>query len=239
MPAHQLVRLPERCEHPFRNMEEDLLLLYRNPRPDAVLFRHYGWEFPCWTCGYSQKFGYVREVTGGGPGTIFRRATGGGIVPHGADWTFTLLVGPGHPAFEHHPRTFYDLVHTAIAEVLADLGRAATLHACRDDVCNGAPPTECFQSPVLSDVLDAATGQKLAGAAIKKTRDGVLLQGSVQQADLPGVDWTQFQERLADQLAAAFKCEPGETDWPFTAEDLYPPYGERIHCGAWLQSEAK
>lgn len=235
MPTHELVCLPYRREHPFRNMEEDLLLLYRNPRPDAVLLRHYGWKFPCWTCGYSQNFSYVREVTGGTVGTIFRRATGGGIVPHEADWTFTLVVGPEHPAFECHPRTFYDRVHTSIVEGLSNLGRTATLHACQEDVCNGAPPTECFKSPVLSDVLDSVTGTKLAGAAIKKTRDGVLLQGSVQKAEVPGLDWTAFQEHLEAALTTVFECVPAQAHWPFTPEDRHPPYGERIHCEAWLQ----
>ena len=234
--SENLVELPDRQKHPFRNMEEDLLLLYRNPYPSSIIFRHYNWRVPCWTCGYSQKFSEVKEVTGGNESTIFRRATGGGIVPHWKDWTFTLIVGPKHQAFTNHPRNFYDMVHKAILDVLADLGETATLHECEQDVCNGAPLTECFQSPVLSDVLNAKTGAKLAGAAIKKTKEGLLLQGSVQKADLPRIDWITFKAQLTKKLTISFNSKAEKKEWPFTSEDHYLPYGERIHCEAWLNA---
>ena len=229
--------LPDRKEHPFRNMEEDLLLLYQNPAPGALLFRNYEWEFPCWTCGYSQKFNYVQERTGGTKETIFRRATGGGIVPHFHDWTFTLVIGKDHPAYCLPPRSFYDLLHQDIASILAnEFQTPATLHNCKEDLCNGAPPTECFQSPVLSDVLHAEHGEKIAGAAIKKTREGILLQGSIQKDHLPEIDWESFKEALARDLAQSFETTPSSLPWPFTPEDGWPPYSERIHCPLWREN---
>ena len=232
---HTLVSLPDRQEHPYRNMEEDLLLLYQNPIPEGILFRHYEWEFPCWTCGYSQKFEYVRECTGGNPDTIFRRATGGGIVPHHNDWTFSLVVGIKHPHFSLPPREFYNILHTGIADILSgNFQIPVQLHSCQKDICNGAPPTECFQSPVLSDVLHAENGQKIAGAAIKKTREGILLQGSIQKDSMPGLDWRAFKTNLEDSLSNAFSSPVQQTDWPFTDEDVWLPYGERIHSKQWL-----
>ena len=227
--------LPDRREHPFRNMEEDLLLLHRNPFPGSVIFRHYAWAFPCWTCGYSQKFAFVKERTGGTAETIFRRPTGGGIVPHANDWTFTLVVGPEHPAFQKPPREFYHLVHSSIVDVLKSFRTGVVLHACRDDSCGSAPAEECFRSPVLSDVLHAKSGEKIAGAAIKKNRGGVLLQGSIQKSRLPGLKWSNFKTLFSQDLSRVFGAESTETEWPFSTRDTHPPYGERIHHAGWLQ----
>lgn len=230
-----LYLLPDRREHPFRNMEEDLLLLYQNPAVDSILFRHYEWEFPCWTCGYSQKFDYVQNCTGGNEKSIYRRATGGGIVPHHNDWTFTMLIGKEHPNFILPPREFYEILHARIAEILyAHFEIPAALHECKDDICNGAPPAECFRSPVLSDVLLGENGEKVAGAAIKKTREGILLQGSIQKTPLPDLDWSRFKAELSSVLSSDFASPLKTMEWPYSSKETYPPYGERIHCPAWL-----
>ena len=231
---HHLYILPDRKKHPFKNMEEDLLLLYRNPALDSILFRHYEWEIPCWTCGYSQKFQYVVECTGGSTTSIFRRATGGGIVPHFDDWTFTLLIGKGNSHYLVPPRNFYNIVHTLIAGILKEYFQIpAILHACQKDICNGAPPTECFISPVLSDVLHEDSGEKVAGAAIKKTREGILLQGSVQKKHLHAVDWIKFKEELIKGLSMAFEISSQPMEWPFANSETWKPYGERIHSKEW------
>jgi len=195
-------------------MEEDLLLLYHNPFPGSVIFRHYGWEFSCWTCGYSQKFAFVQKATGGNKKTIFRRATGGGIVPHANDWTFSLVIGGQHPAFKNPPRELYSQVHNVIVETLLGFDIPATLHGCGAEFTSAAPAAECFRSPVLSDVLHANTREKIAGAAIKKTRNGILLQGSVQKSPIPDIDWLTFKGGFNKALARALSVESEGTDWP-------------------------
>ncbi len=228
--------LPDRIQHPFRNMEEDLLLLYRNPSPASILFRHYGWEFPCWTCGYSQKFPFVRDSTGGTRETIFRRATGGGIVPHFSDWTYTLVVGNLHPAWHRPPRDLYDILHGIIARILEEqFSIPSKLNQCQESLCHGAPPDECFRSPVLSDVLHAGTGEKVAGAAIKKTREGILLQGSIQKGPIPGIDWGKFNGIFAQALATSFGCHACPESWPFSNSDNWEPYRARVHSLEWLE----
>ena len=232
----RLIIMPDRRQHPFRNMEEDLLLLYNNPFPNSVIFRHYGWEFPCWTCGYSQKFDFVQKTTGGNEKTIFRRATGGGIVPHIRDWTFSLVIGSQHPAFKNPPRKLYSQIHNVIVELLLSFDIPATLHDCKADLASGAPAAECFRSPVLSDVLHGSTKEKIAGAAIKKTRNGILLQGSVQKSPIPDIDWLVFNTGFKEALGETILAEPQDSEWPFTAADIYPPYGEQIHHAGWFQN---
>jgi lipoate-protein ligase A len=53
---------------------------------------------------------------------------------------------------------------------------------------------ECFANPVPADVL--VNGQKIAGAAQRRTRTGLLQQGSIQHVDLA----EDFAGRFAGQL---------------------------------------
>jgi lipoate-protein ligase A len=54
---------------------------------------------------------------------------------------------------------------------------------------------DCFANPVRADVL--VDGRKVAGAAQRRTRAGLLHQGSIQQVDL-GAD---FARRFAKELS--------------------------------------
>ena len=56
--------------------------------------RFYGWMEPAATFGYFQKYSSVERATLLRP--LVRRLTGGGIVPHDADWTYSFAVPPGH-----------------------------------------------------------------------------------------------------------------------------------------------
>jgi lipoate-protein ligase A len=53
----------------------------------------------------------------------------------------------------------------------------------------------CFDRPVQHDVTHE--GVKIAGAAIRRLRDRLLLQGSIQRTDL----WPDLGSRLAQKLS--------------------------------------
>lgn len=148
------------------------------------LLRWYRWEREEISFGYPQRWRDVEPFAAGRPAV--RRWTGGGIVEHGADFTIALAV----PARDYGgaPSAFYEAVHRAVA---ASLG-AATRLATADDCARGAV---CFENPARFDVLKGA--RKIAGGAIRRTRDGMLYQGSIQAAELPG----DFIPQLAEQLA--------------------------------------
>ncbi len=99
-------------------MALDFLLLQRYPESAAPRFRHYEWRTPAFTFGYSQKIGFVRAnlpsdlsaiasakaealAKEGLPHSstfdLCRRPTGGGIVDHRHDWTYSLVLPPLHP----------------------------------------------------------------------------------------------------------------------------------------------
>ena len=75
-------------------MALDEALLESMPRLGRPVLRFYGWTEPAATFGYFQKYADVERATHLRP--LIRRPTGGGIVPHNADWTYSLAFPPGH-----------------------------------------------------------------------------------------------------------------------------------------------
>ena len=76
-------------------MALDEALLESVSRLVRPVLRFYGWTAPA---AYVWLF---PEILGGGTpprGCVHfvRRPTGGGIVPHDADWTYSLVFPPGH-----------------------------------------------------------------------------------------------------------------------------------------------
>ena len=151
------------------NMALDEVLL---ADADAPLVRIYRWERPAVSFGYFGKYARIAESWPGRE--IVRRMTGGGIVPHGDDLTYSLIVPKSHAFAALSPREVYRRVHEAIGSLIAQNGAPAIL---------APPPTQagtgaCFESPAEFDLL--TQGKKIAGAALRRTERGLLLQGSIQ-----------------------------------------------------------
>ena len=158
---------------PYLNMAIDELLLEHMDSIGKVVLRFYEWNLPSASFGYSQK---PRAVTRTGL-TLVRRPTGGGVVYHDADLTYTLVIPAGHPICELNRMDSYKVVHEPIMKAILDLGQGA--HLAPDlGIKHDRATLQCFVSPSPNDVL-AADDTKLAGAAQRRTRKGILHQGSV------------------------------------------------------------
>jgi len=167
------------------NMALDEVLL---TQASAPLLRIYRWAREAVSFGY---FGKFAPLPAAWPGReIVRRMTGGGIVPHGKDLTYSLIVPAAHPFAARSPRDLYCAVHETISAVLKGVGETASLATPPAHAGSGV----CFESPAEFDLL--ARGRKIAGAALRRTKCGLLLQGSIQE--IPDV------EALRPRLAAAF-----------------------------------
>ena len=170
------------------NMAMDEALLAAVTEPTLRVYR---WEKEAVSFGY---FTRLAAVAPHWPGReLVRRMTGGGIVPHGTDFTYSFIIPSAHPFSQLPPRESYQRIHAALAGWLARNAIATTIAAQPTGTGNGV----CFESPAEYDLV--AGGGKIAGAAQRRTRDGLLHQGSVQ---IPQLDTTTF--------AAAFagECEP-------------------------------
>ncbi len=84
------------------NMAIDEVLLRHAQMP---LLRVYAWTQPALSFGY---FGRVAEIVPDSSAReTVRRWTGGGIVRHGSDLTYSVIVPRGHPFFRLRPLGSY------------------------------------------------------------------------------------------------------------------------------------
>jgi len=210
--------LPNAFGDAATNMALDASLLSSLPA-GAAAFRHYGWTEPAMTFGYSQRWEEVRAIAPEGV-RLCRRMTGGGIVDHRNDWTYALIIRSGSPAAEISSTELYAAVHRAIADALAHQNFETTLAPCPRK-CDARPtkiegPDQCFIQPVMNDVLNTE-GVKIAGAAMKRTKEGLLLQGSIDRHPLGDrIDIEALAASFADHLTQALGLEREEP------EDLRP-----------------
>ena len=234
--------LPTRTAGAAENMAVDFLLLQRYPRT-VPRFRHYGWRGPAFTFGYSQKIAFIREqvaTLADGHCDLCRRATGGGLVDHRDDWTFALVIPRGHPLEELRATQSYREVHEALAAALRAQGVAAVTKPCIDQPTgNGAaagPAGVCFQRAEVYDVVNERTGEKIAGAAQKRNKQGLLFQGSIAKAATGGaVDWEKFGDDFASALAATLGAEAQPTPWPEFHEDELGGLVEQYSSPEWTE----
>lgn len=158
----------------------------------APVLRFYKWRRPSISFGY---FGRYAEVAAeAGDREIVRRWTGGGTVPHGDDLTYSVVIPSRHSFFHQSSIAIYQAVHDAICQALQANGIEALLAK------DAAPKVSesCFANAVRADVLSG--GRKIAGAAHRRSRAGLLHQGSIQRNDLP----EQFRADLAQMLCPRF-----------------------------------
>jgi lipoate-protein ligase A len=183
----ELLRDDEPHDAPL-NMAVDEWLLRHSALP---VLRVYRWARPAVSFGYFMKFAEIGPVVAGREPV--RRWTGGGIVEHGADWTYSLIV-PASEKFARIPAAeSYAEIHAQLAAALAGAGIGAVMSGAAGGSAGGA----CFQNPVEHDVL--VEGRKVAGAAQRRSRLGMLHQGSVLGVELP--------DDFAAQLAAVLGGE--------------------------------
>ena len=236
--------LPTRTAGAAENMALDFLLLQRYPETAAPRFRHYEWRGPAFTFGYSQKIAFVRaNLPAGEHFDLCRRPTGGGIVDHRNDWTYALVLPRGHVLYDERAAQSYRIVHECLAASLAALGQPATVK--RESEPDGPPPGlpaealakagVCFQRAELYDVVHARTGAKIAGAAQKRNKHGLLFQGSIEKNSVAPVDWEDFQTRFSTALAQAVGAEVQATPWPELNEDEVAGLIEQYSSPEWIE----
>ncbi|MGB0580364.1 MAG: lipoate--protein ligase family protein [Limisphaerales bacterium] len=200
------------------NMALDEALLLHAKLPTLRL---YSWSEPAATFGYFQRFESVSKETHLRP--LVRRCTGGGIVPHDHDWTYSAVFPKGTDWFALKAEESYQQIHEWVSGSFARLQVATRLADC----CDVATPGKCFAGFEKHDVL--VNGRKVAGAAQRRIRSGLLIQGSIQPPsnnrreqwesafiteaeDRFGVRWVDAAESLFHPIAGSLDEEKYATD---------------------------
>ena len=199
------------------NMAIDEALLEATPNP---CIRFYRWDHPALSFGYFGKFSEVAEKERSRD--LVRRWTGGGIVLHDTDLTYGLVIPVTRTAEVFSPLDIYRRIHSAVCDVFFEDGVNARL-------IEGVPPKVsdvCFASPVRADVV--IDGKKIAGAAQRRTRRGLLQQGSIRFEQLP----ENFADRFAGSLADTTRLLALEAEVVQRAEEIaHQKYAQR----SWLE----
>jgi lipoate-protein ligase A len=191
--------------------------------------RFYQWDHPALSFGYFGKFDDVANYQR----DIVRRWTGGGIVFHGDDLTYSVVIPSSDAAFEHSSVSIYEKTHDAIRNALvasgmrADLATVVAVSDCRtkDSTIRDRRYSECFANPVRADVL--LNGRKIAGAAQRRTRRGLLQQGSIQHINFGN----GFGDRVAEQLCRGCRSIEVNDGLVARAQEIAK---ERYDRPAWL-----
>src|SRR5476649_781640 len=135
---------------PARNMAVDEALLREIREP---VLRIYEWNVPAVSLGYFQPAALAGERP------FIRRYTGGGLVDHARDVTYTLVLPRAHPWMELSAPESYGHIHRGVQAALAacdiESELATAAHAGESDAC--------FAKPVRFDLV--AAERKLSGAA--------------------------------------------------------------------------
>ena len=200
-----------KCPAAF-NMALDEALLDSVSRLGKPVLRFYGWTEPAATFGYFQKFSDVERATQLRP--LIRRPTGGGIVPHDADWTYSAVFPPGHEwhllKAEASYRRIHEWIHSAFAVLKVKTELAPN--------CKKSQPGQCFIGHEKFDLL--WHGKKIAGAAQRSNKSGLLIQGS---EDPPTVSLARAARECAMRSVS-------EKQFPLAWDDFVPDL--ELHEGA-------
>jgi lipoate-protein ligase A len=233
--------LPVRTGGAAENMATDFMMLQRYPREASARYRHYDWRSPSFTFGYSQRIGFIRsQLPVEEAIDLCRRPTGGGLVDHRDDWTYSLVIPRGHP-FEEAPATqSYRAIHEALATSLRAAGAKVTLKPVAAPVAEGepgGPAGVCFQRAEIFDVVHTETGAKIAGGAQKRNKRGLLFQGSIWKPAAGGdsVNWETFGEDFVGRLASALQAEATPTPWPDFNDGEMEALIEQYSSPDWME----
>jgi lipoate-protein ligase A len=144
------------------------------------------------TLGYFESQSAAKTAHPGLP--LIRRWTGGGVVVHGQDTPYSLIVPQDEPFARVRPAVAYSLLHGALAEALRSRIPGVTLAT----ECTPGRGADCFDNPVPADLL--WQGRKIGGAGQRRTRFGLLHQGTLQAGRDLFAEVRLFAKKLTDRV---------------------------------------
>ncbi len=180
------------------------------------LLRLYRWARPAVSYGYFMEPELAQRQYVGWE--MVRRPTGGGLVEHGEDLTYTLILPRGQECST--AACAFDAAHRLVLTAL----RALVIPAHMATAAAPAAPGACATQPVAGDAL--IDGEKVAGCAARRLRNAMLVQGYVALDRLPSITWA----RLADAMEAA-----AAEQWPIAWRADGLTAAERALADEWVQ----
>lgn len=199
------------------NMAIDELLMESQSlsEPPPVL-RFYSWSEPAYSAGYFQnvaeivkRFRCVKKNI-----SVVKRFTGGGLVFHGKDLTFSLSMKDSDHFFLGNVKDSYLKVNEALRSGLKPAFPDIDYADCRDIPSGrGDGGRVCFEAPSCYDLL--LHGKKVVGASQRRKGGAILHQSSVF---LNG-DESILRRHILEGFMEKWKIDFFEK--PLSAEELF------------------
>lgn len=180
-------------------MQKDQDLLETISQEKNPILHFYEWEGPSATYGYflhPKQFFSMEGIAKTGL-QIARRPTGGGIIFHLWDFAFSALIPASHPAFSQNTLQNYATINLCVLSAVEEFLEVRGCELTEEDgqILGEGCANFCMAKPTRYDVM--LGGKKVAGAAQRKTKDGLLHQGSLSLV-MPSKEF--LQEVLLSEL---------------------------------------
>lgn len=185
---------------PAMNMAIDEQLLKETHQSARPILRIYQWDCPAVSIGFVQAYAAAPRQGY----TIVRRPTGGGVVFHDCDLTYTVVIPAGHRIYTLDRVESYREIHNAVQTAFASLGLNTMLTSTEIPKHVDRAFMQCFATPTRYDVV--ADGKKFAGSAQRRTREGILHQGSID-LKASGGDRKLLTQNLIKAFCSELKTE--------------------------------
>ncbi len=205
-----------------QHMALDEAILLHAPADDVVL-RFYGWAGPAVTFGYSQSYDSAKRAAhdrGLDSADLVRRATGGGVVFHDGDLTFSIVF-PWERLCS--PGLIYKNIHRGVHLGLKSFGIISRLWSGAE--APGGLEKLCFAAPEKMDLTDD-DGRKALGGALRRRAGRGLYQGSLRP-EVFGRGPDELKEAIAFGLQKEWEVPlrlDVESAWEKAALDIAPKY---------------
>ena len=178
---------------------DEALLACFDPATTTPVLRLYGWHPPTISIGRFQQADQVLDLarcrTAGVP--IVRRITGGGVIYHAAELTYSLVCAPHHLPTASIKESFRHLTAFLLA-FYRRLGLNAGYAVDRlpADSRLGERTAFCFAGKETYDIL--VNGRKIGGNAQRRLRHAIFQHGSIPLHDMLGQAVQYLRETPAD-----------------------------------------
>lgn len=184
----------------------------------TAAIRFYTWKETSCSIGYFQKIENVLKTLKDKSVPIVRRPTGGGIVFHGNDITFSIVKRRTKDNGQENITSFYKLIGESLLRGLERLGLICTFYLSEERSHHSKSERKhlndclsrqsfCSVTPAKYDIM--INGSKVAGYAARKSQGAVLCQGYLDLHKRWNEQYKNSREKiihlLFDNLAGSFK----------------------------------
>lgn len=160
---------------------DEALLINFDPDRSAPVLRLYGWSPPAFSLGRYQQAAEALDLERCAAAglSVVRRITGGGVIYHAAELTYSIVCAPCHlPSADSIKESFRHLT-SFLLHFYRELGLSAdfAVDVSPAGVKLGERTPFCFAGKESYDIL--ISGRKIGGNAQRRTRQAIFQHGSI------------------------------------------------------------